>query len=292
MANATAGRFGILRDVADSLSDEDGFQASGKQSGADKGTNKPGKSIAKNAKKRARKRAAKTGTSDTFVSANGSSIATVGDEWKDWQTRDKIVADDQFEKDLQEAIMQSMLEEEKRQAEEEEIARAEAALLQETRDKRQHQKKGKIKVSLQEWQAGLDSLESPLEAQPPSEMAQEDDTKSPAAGTAFFDRVSIETAAEMDREQLSRAIRISQETKAESARLAYETDTIEKKDKMIHSLLSQVQELQNELKEVKLRNKQLCHILSKGEMKEKSELIQQCDEITQVKDELTAEVSI
>ena len=64
---------------------------------------------------------------------------------------------------------------------------------------------------------------------------------------------------------------------------------------------------------MKLRNKQLCHILSKGEsqlsvftyiscynvdcllcvvVKEKSELVQQCDEITQVKDELTAEVHV
>ena len=62
MAKTSAGRFGILRDVADSLSDEDGFQVSGKQSkssGADQGTKTPGKSTAKNAKKRAKKRAAK-----------------------------------------------------------------------------------------------------------------------------------------------------------------------------------------------------------------------------------------
>lgn len=62
MVESSAGRFGVLLDVAGSLSDEDGFETVGKHSkssGTGGGTKEPGKSASKNAKKRAKKRSAK-----------------------------------------------------------------------------------------------------------------------------------------------------------------------------------------------------------------------------------------
>ncbi|XP_062516584.1 G kinase-anchoring protein 1-like [Corticium candelabrum] len=285
---SSASRFSVLHDAA--ASDE---ETELRQSNSGEGANALGKSAAKNAKKRAKKRAARAETSDRLLSANGTSQGRV-DTWKDWQTRDKILVEDQFEKDLQEAILQSKLEEEKRRKDEERMAQFEASLLKETEEKKQ--KKGKVKMSLQEWHSSLDPVEpshdvAGLDPLPVPPALQEEDKKTLGSESSFFDRVSLEVAAEMDREELSRAVKLSQHSKAEAARLAYEVDSLEKKDKTIQELSVQVQALQSELKEVKLRNKQLCHILSKGEMKEKSELVQQYEEMVQAKDELTTEIS-
>lgn len=47
-----------------------------------------------------------------------------------------------------------------------------------------------------------------------------------------------------------------------------------------------IEDLKTELSQVKRRNKQLCFILSQAEMKEKSELLMQIEELNEVKEQV------
>lgn len=47
-----------------------------------------------------------------------------------------------------------------------------------------------------------------------------------------------------------------------------------------------IEDLKKELSQVKKRNKQLCFILSQAEMKEKSELLMQIEELNEVKEQV------
>lgn len=65
---------------------------------------------------------------------------------------------------------------------------------------------------------------------------------------------------------------------------------IEEKNKEIQTLKNINKTLNEELSEVKKRNKQLCYILAQGEMKEKSVLIQQVNDLNNIKLELSTEL--
>merc|ERR1712212_1055810 len=71
---------------------------------------------------------------------------------------------------------------------------------------------------------------------------------------------------------------------------AYE-NIIDEKDKEIDKLNEVNEKLKEELAQVKKRNKQFCFILAQGEMKEKSEILLQVDELTNVKNELSEELA-
>jgi len=55
-------------------------------------------------------------------------------------------------------------------------------------------------------------------------------------------------------------------------------------------LRTTVKKLEEELQQVKKRNQQLCHILGQGEMKEKTGLLVELEDLKQVRDDLTQEV--
>eukprot|EP00795_Rhopilema_esculentum_P005949 gene5949-11302_t len=66
---------------------------------------------------------------------------------------------------------------------------------------------------------------------------------------------------------------------------------VEKRDIENSLLRKSIDELREELAEVKKRNKQLCFILGQGEMRDKSEILQQIETLTNIKDELSSELS-
>jgi len=77
----------------------------------------------------------------------------------------------------------------------------------------------------------------------------------------------------------------------DAASVASYENIIEEKDKEIAELNLSNEKLKEELAAVKKRNKQFCFILAQGEMKEKSEILLQVDELTNVKNELSEELA-
>jgi len=77
----------------------------------------------------------------------------------------------------------------------------------------------------------------------------------------------------------------------DAASIASYENVITEKDKEITRLLETNESLKDELAQVKKRNKQFCFILAQGEMKEKSEILLQVDELTNVKNELSEELA-
>jgi len=72
--------------------------------------------------------------------------------------------------------------------------------------------------------------------------------------------------------------------------LHYWRDKLEDKEKENETLQKMILKSKEELAEVKKRNKQLCFILGQGEMREKAEILQQVEALTNVKDELSSEI--
>jgi len=66
---------------------------------------------------------------------------------------------------------------------------------------------------------------------------------------------------------------------------------MEEKDILLQSLNTEVETLKKELTQVKKRNKQLCMILAQGEMKDKSEILIQVNDLLDVKNELSEQLS-
>lgn len=77
----------------------------------------------------------------------------------------------------------------------------------------------------------------------------------------------------------------------ETVRIEQLKDGLEKKDKEIADLKVVTAEWEVKFKEVKKRNAQLLYMLQQGEMKEKSDVLLQVEELTNIKNELTQQVS-
>ncbi|XP_032829560.1 G kinase-anchoring protein 1 isoform X2 [Petromyzon marinus] len=77
----------------------------------------------------------------------------------------------------------------------------------------------------------------------------------------------------------------------ETVRIEQLKDGLAKKDKEIADLKVVTAEWEVKFKEVKKRNAQLLYMLQQGEMKEKSDVLLQVEELTNIKNELTQQVS-
>jgi len=77
----------------------------------------------------------------------------------------------------------------------------------------------------------------------------------------------------------------------DAASVASYENIIDEKDKEISKLNEVNEKLKDELAQVKKRNKQFCFILAQGEMKDKSEILLQVDDLTNVKNELSEELA-
>jgi len=77
----------------------------------------------------------------------------------------------------------------------------------------------------------------------------------------------------------------------DAASFASWQNEIEEKNKEIHTLNDLNEKLKDELGQVKKRNKQFCFILAQGEMKDKSDILLQVDELTNIKNELSEELA-
>ncbi|XP_066274204.1 G kinase-anchoring protein 1-like isoform X1 [Branchiostoma lanceolatum] len=234
-------------------------------------------------------------------------------QWEEWKQKDAQFTDHTFEDDLQKAIMMSKLDYEQQRLFYDNPA-LKAALEEDKGSNRKERRKhlqGKDKpltMSLDQFQAVADTEED-LKTLLPQAVVQRTEPelkehkskkkKSPAAeedGSKFFDKVEQDAKKllniERRKEEFRTASKANDHVKGGAGiRVAEMQAELEAKDLEMAELQEEMTKLKSDHSQVKKRNKQLLVILAQGEMKDKAEVLQQVDDLSQIRDELTQEVA-
>uniref|UniRef100_A0A3B4CHJ1 G kinase-anchoring protein 1 n=1 Tax=Pygocentrus nattereri TaxID=42514 RepID=A0A3B4CHJ1_PYGNA len=208
------------------------------------------------------------------------------ENWQDWKQRDEQLTSDLYEADLEKALMLSKLEFEEH--------KKEAASMETPSPK----SKGGGKKEKKKSQQGKDKriTVSLKDFQQEGSMGK---NLSSAREERFFnqleDDVSRIVQRDKRREQYSSSAghevntSSEQEQDVRTEQLKFE---LEKKDQEIQKLKKTISQWEERYKEVKARNAQLLKMLQQGEMKDKAEILQQVDELLNIKEELTSQVTL
>lgn len=214
-----------------------------------------------------------------------------------WAQHDKELVEEQFKNDLAKALLQSKLDDEKKAQEKKlQKERIEAGLEPPpTRDGRKKKKQKEKPKAM-----SLEQFKQMPQDKPPNSSDESDDeaTRPPPVQTRvpatqqdprFFNNVKD------DAEQILRQEKMQEEYKkhyaTDNALVSKLKNDLEIKDLRIGQLTEKMATMEAELKQVKKRNKQLCVILAQGEMKDKATVLLQVDELTNMRDELTEQVT-
>lgn len=291
MAKVVASRFALLKVEGDD--DDKEKKAAQKASNAQTNKKKNKKKKGGQQDEELRNLAFGRPTSGQQRSNKKKTAAPSEEEWEKWQETDKQLTADAYEKDLQEALLQSKLEFEKKEQAKKMVPEAGPPefLTQGKEDKKKRKHKDKpATMSLDEFNQmnaekpsgfsdELDEIPSPV---PPHTNGAEIDPK-------FFSHLDDSVQKIIQKEKIQEEYQ--KHFAVESVVSAKHKKEMEKKDKEIEFLRTSMKKLEEEYKQVKKRNKQLCVILAQGEMKDKAEVLMQVDQLTQVKDELTEQVA-
>uniref|UniRef100_A0AAY5F3E1 G kinase-anchoring protein 1 n=1 Tax=Electrophorus electricus TaxID=8005 RepID=A0AAY5F3E1_ELEEL len=220
------------------------------------------------------------------------------ESWQEWKQRDEQLTSELYEADLEKALMLSKLEFEQQKKDtaspEAPSPKAKGGGKKEKK-KNQQGKDKRLTVSLKDFQqeGSLD----PLSKRPEREELK---PVNPAAHDERFfnqleDTVSRIVQRDKRREQYSSSagheLNTSSEQEADvrTEQLKFE---LEKKDREIEKLRKTISQWEERYKEVKARNAQLLKMLQQGEMKDKAEILQQVEELLNIKEELTSQVTL
>ncbi|XP_061116876.1 G kinase-anchoring protein 1 [Conger conger] len=317
----TASRFALLQMDSDSDSDsEPGKTKSGRQGGARAGKTAAGKTNTNNDKrkeKRKKRKEQQQSEANQLRSlafkklpqkSSAPQTATVplpsaGDRplpqegWQQWKQRDEQLTSELYEADLEKALMLSKLDYEEHKQDYESVDTTTAAAKGGKKDKRKNQQgkeRQRVTVSLKDFhtESNIDQLNKKPEREEPKIV-------SPAVhDDRFFnkleDDVSKIVLREKRREQFSNSSGLEVTTSTEhepdvrAEQLKYE---VEKKDLEIERLKTVITQWESKYKEVKARNALLLKILQQGEMKDKAEILLQVEELLNIKEELSSQVT-
>ncbi|XP_057688079.1 G kinase-anchoring protein 1 isoform X2 [Corythoichthys intestinalis] len=219
--------------------------------------------------------------------------------WQQWKQRDEQMTSELYEADLEKALILSKLEYEQNK---QSGSRDHTSSPKSRKDggggkekkKKNPQAKDRKTVSLQDFQAE-GSAEHTNRKQEKEEVANS------ALGLGqeerFFNKLEDDVnrilQREKRREQYSGGhdgdTSAEHEPDPRAEQLKYE---LEKKDQEIRDLKKTITQWEVKYKEVKVRNGQLLKMLQQGEMKDKSELLVQVEELLHIKEELSSQVSL
>lgn len=219
-------------------------------------------------------------------------------DWDQWKAHDMEVVEEKFKDDLAQALLQSRLEEERKQQEaKERQQRIDAGL--EAPPTREGRKKRKQKEKPQPM--SLEQFKQLPKEKPVGSDDSDDEPRQPAAPPVqtrvpateqdpqFFNSVDHDAQHILRHEKIQEEYR--KQYASDNAVVAKLRNDLEQKDLQLVEFKSNMEQMEAELKQVKKRNKQLCVILAQGEMKDKAQVLLQVDELTLVKDELTEQVT-
>ncbi|XP_076643675.1 G kinase-anchoring protein 1-B [Halictus rubicundus] len=203
-------------------------------------------------------------------------------QWEQWKEKDTMAIEETFEQELHQAILLSKL------AYEEQLVSVGTSKTEKDQEpnKKSGKKSKKATMTLEEFNSlGSNNVQITVV---PTDCA---DPKPKDMDKEFFDSVEKETKKEITKEKekdilRTRLKRIDDEIT--SAQLRVE---VEKRDEIINELRTEVENLKEELTQVKKRNKKLYQILSHGEMKDKASVLAEVAKLQEIRDELTSEVA-
>ncbi|XP_064390081.1 G kinase-anchoring protein 1-like isoform X2 [Halichondria panicea] len=281
----------------------------GKQKGKGKQgeTLLPGKDgerpLSKNAKKRARKRKQRNiSESSDGKPAESATLLPGNLSWEqETRMRSQAAADQEFQKDMEKAILMSKsdAQDHTKLLEESHLAERVAITESLSSNKLPTKTSGKkgVTLSLQEFQRGdtADNQKSlSTKTKPQVSDILDPLPLTPTTPTDnFFDRLSVSVAKEVGKEHSKQAPATNKQDANSSEdlpRIAQLKDELEKRDTVIEKLRKHNELFKKALREAKERNQSLYKILSQGEFSTKTQLIEQVEQLTTVKNELTDEV--
>lgn len=224
-------------------------------------------------------------------------------DWESWKKRDDQFVSEAYEQDLQQALLLSRLDyEEKKQLYEAHQKEAVQTGPAPSSDAKKTKKKKNVVKKDKKTTMSLEEFNHLGEATPTCEADEAKETLEPFGGSSdkrllapakedIFDEVAKDAKTILTREQRREELKNKQPFLVEQILSLQYQDQLEKKDELISALRADVQRLTDQLRVVKVRNKQLCTILGQGEMQDKAEILRDFEEVTQVKDELTQQVT-
>ncbi|XP_063051169.1 G kinase-anchoring protein 1 isoform X2 [Engraulis encrasicolus] len=229
----------------------------------------------------------------------GSGDAVPQEGWQQWKQRDEQLTSELYEADLEKALILSKMEFEEHKRDvvttEQASPKPKSSTGKEKKKKKEQGKDKRPTVSLKEFQTegSIDQMtKRPEKEEPKAANPTPRDDK-------FFDKLESEVSQivqrDKRREQFSNSAGQEVNTSSE-----YEPDVrneqlkfeLEKKDEEIGQLKKIISQWEGKYKEVKARNAQLLKMLGQGEMKDKAEILLQVDELLNIKEELSSEVSM
>ncbi|XP_078045740.1 G kinase-anchoring protein 1-A [Augochlora pura] len=201
-------------------------------------------------------------------------------QWEQWKEKDAMAIEETYEQELHQAILLSKL------AYEEMLVGTSKTDKDQEANKKSGKKSKKATMTLDEFNSmGSNNVQLTVV---PTDC---EDPKPKDVDKEFFDAVEKEAKKEITKEKekdilRTRLTRIDDDIT--SAQLRVE---LEKRDEVINELRIQVENLKEEVTQVKKRNKKLYQILSLGEMKDKASVLAEVAKLQEIRDELTSEVT-
>ena len=202
-------------------------------------------------------------------------------QWEQWKQKDIMAVEETFEQELHQAIMLSKL------AYEEQLVVTAKSDKEQEPSKKPGKKSKKATMSLEEFNS-LGSNAVPNNTVPPPEP---EDVKPKESDTEFFNRVEKETKDEITKGKEKDMLKARLDKIDDDITTAQLRVEVEKRDDVISDLRTQVDNMKEELTQVKERNKKLYQILSHGEMKDKASVLAEVAKLQEIRDELTLEVA-
>uniref|UniRef100_UPI003AACBDEB G kinase-anchoring protein 1 n=1 Tax=Centroberyx gerrardi TaxID=166262 RepID=UPI003AACBDEB len=227
---------------------------------------------------------------------------TPSEGWQQWKQRDEQITSELYEADLEKALILSKLEYEQQKQSNTHTSSPKSRGGKEAGGKKEKKKnqqgKDKKTVSLQDFQA-----EGSAEHLNKKQEKEEARVANPAPGTGqeerFFNKLEDDVSRIVQREKRREQYTSSQgqevntstehEPDPRAEQLKYD---LEKKDQEIDKLKKTISQWEGKYKEVKARNAQLLKMLQQGEMKDKAEILLQVEELLNIKEELSSQVTL
>uniref|UniRef100_A0A3B1JQ48 G kinase anchoring protein 1 n=1 Tax=Astyanax mexicanus TaxID=7994 RepID=A0A3B1JQ48_ASTMX len=190
------------------------------------------------------------------------------ENWQEWKQRDEQLTSDLYEADLEKALILSKLEFEQQKKDTPSVETPSPKSKgggKKEKKKNQQGKDKRITVSLKDFQqeGGMD----PLSKRP--EREEQKPVNPAARDERFFNQLE---------DDVSKIVQRDKRRERYSSSAGHEVNTSSEQE-------------QERYKEVKARNSQLLKMLQQGEMKDKAEILQQVDELLNIKEELTSQVT-
>ncbi|XP_008334897.1 G kinase-anchoring protein 1 [Cynoglossus semilaevis] len=224
--------------------------------------------------------------------------------WQQWKQRDEQITTELYEADLEKALLMSKLEYEQQKQNNTNTCspKSRGGGGKESGGKKEKKKnqqaKDKKTVSLQDFQA-VGNAEHSCKKQDKEDDRAANQALEPNQDERFFNKLEDDVSRiiqqEKRREQFvnSQGQEVNTSTEHEqdprAEQLKYE---LEKKDQEIEKLKKTISLWEGKYKEVKARNSQLLKMLQQGEMKDKAEILLQVEELLNIKEELSSQVTL